>query len=438
MMMLSLLVYLVLAYHSAQATTYSDQMEGLRFADDGYIQFSPDMSPFVNKMSVCSWIRYLGSNQYPQILNYGSNQVRFQSNGDHNCASNYCYLQVGSKLTVPKGQWFHGCLTYSTASRSIRYYADGALLGTAQTSAGNVISTGGIFVLGSHSGNHHTSAYAFGGEMLQLNVYAKELSGEEIKRMADAGICSTIENENEDVRVLKWEDMLKKSRTGTVTEFSIIDQCLSQILSRLEEAERKVNETETQLSATKHLLAECQQSLEESEQTLEETVKEKEVIEQTLNQTQTKLNSTELQLENVSTNLNRTADDLQTALKQLEQCNQTSQSWDWDLFSQDTYVNTTISLEVAERLRSSWDNIAEMMIGFTITDQFITFLKHIDTEERPWTMLHTKRYLNKVFTREDANSLITMWDGISGSLVGVTMTRETVELLKYITKNCTD
>ncbi|XP_063688888.1 uncharacterized protein LOC134821986 [Bolinopsis microptera] len=243
--------------------------------------------------------------------------------------------------------------------------------------------------------------------------------------MADAGMCSTIEDENEDVRVLKWEDMLKKSRTGTVTEF-IPDQCGK----------------EAELLATKHLLAECQQSLEESEQTLEETIKEKEVIEQTLNQTQKKLNSTELQLENVSTNLNRTADNLQTALKQLEQCNQTSQSWDWDLFSQDTYVNTTISSEVAEQLRSSWDNIAEMMIGFTITDQFITFLKHIDTdecsEERPWTMLHTKRYLNKVFTREDANSLITMWDGISGSLVGVTMTRETVELLKYITKNCTD
>ena len=59
-----------------------------------------------------------------------------------------------------------------------------------------------------------------------------------------------------------------------------------------------------------------------------------------------------------------------------------------------------------------------MMIGFTITDQFITFLKHVDTdectEERPWTMLYTERYLNKVFTREMAESLSTMWDEISG------------------------
>ncbi|XP_063688886.1 uncharacterized protein LOC134821985 [Bolinopsis microptera] len=303
----------------------------------------------------------------------------------------------------------------------MRYYADGALLGTLQT-PGSAIPSGHSFTLGNHATYLHSS-YAFGGEMFQLNIYAKELSGEEIKRMADAGMCSTKEDENEDVRVLKWEDIVKKTRTGTVTEF-IPDQCV-------EEVERRMD-----------LLAECQQSLEESEQTLKETVKKKEIIEQTLNQTQTKLNSTELQLENVSTNLNRIADNLQTTLKQLKKCNQTSQSWDWDLFSLDIYVNTTISSEVAEQLRSSWDNIAEMMIGFTITDQFITFLKHIDTdecsEERPWTMLHTKRYLNKVFTREDANSLITMWDEISGSLVGVKMTRETVKLLKYITKNCTD
>ena len=60
-----------------------------------------------------------------------------------------------------------------------------------------------------------------------------------------------------------------------------------------------------------------------------------------------------------------------------------------------------------------------MMIGFTITDQFITFLKHVDTDkctkERPWTMLYTERYLNKVFTREMAESLSTMWDEISGN-----------------------
>ena len=36
-------------------------------------------------------------------------------------------------------------------------------------------------------------------------------------------------------------------------------------------------------------------------------------------------------------------------------------------------------------------------------------------------MLYSERYLNKVFTREDATSLTTMWDGISGNLITTTM-----------------
>ena len=359
MMVLSLLLHLVLAYHSVQATSYSDQFKGLKFADDGdsYIRFSSDMSPFANKLSVCSWVREFKSDTWRTIFSYGRDIVRFESSGYYNCATK-CRLDVRSKLTVSKGTWFHVCFTFSSSSSSMRYYADGVLLGTLQTS-GSAIPTGHSITLGNND-KYLTSGHAFCGEMLQLNVYAKELSGEEIKRMADAGMCSLREDENEDVRVLKWEDILKKSRTGTLTEF-IPGQCSSQIFSRLEEAERKVNELRTQLSA-------AQQSLEESEQTLEETVEEKEVIEQTLNQTQTKLNSTELQLKDVSKTLNRTADELRTALKQLDQCNQTSQSWDWDLFTLDTYVNTTISSEVAEQLRSSWDNIA----GITSSYNFIT------------------------------------------------------------------
>ena len=62
-----------------------------------------------------------------------------------------------------------------------------------------------------------------------------------------------------------------------------------------------------------------------------------------------------------------------------------------------------------------------MMVGFTITDQFIKFLKHIDMDEcselRPWSMLYTERYLNKVFTREMAETLSTTWDEISGNYI---------------------
>ncbi|XP_063688801.1 uncharacterized protein LOC134821908 [Bolinopsis microptera] len=272
--------------------------------------------------------------------------------------------------------------------------------------------------------------------MFQLNAYAKELTAEEIRRMADDGMCSLKEDENEDVRVLKWEDMLKKSRTGTVTDIYLSHECVKTLIIRLTLTERKVNEAEGQLLATQQTLEETQQILQETQQSLEQTLEENEEIEQTLNQTQTKLNTTELEIQDISSNLTRTSDKLQTALKQLEQCNQTNEKWDWDLFFQESYVNTTISSEVAEQLRSSWDDIAERMIGFKVTEQFISFWQHIDqcTDQRPWSMLLTDRYLNKVFTRETANELTTMWDGISDRLIGVTMTKETIELLKYIEK----
>ena len=56
------------------------------------------------------------------------------------------------------------------------------------------------------------------------------------------------------------------------------------------------------------------------------------------------------------------------------------------------------------------------MIGFTVTDQFISFWKRIDrlADERPWSVFYSERYLNKVFTSEKAESLKTMWNQIGG------------------------
>ena len=344
-MILSLILCLVFASCSVKSNSdYADQFKGLKFADDGYILFQPNMTPFVNEMSVCAWLRDVGSNSYPTVFNYGPvNRFRFASNGYYNCVAEQCSLSVQSKLTVTKGSWYHACLTWSTTSRSLRYYADGTLLGTMATDT-TTLTTGHKVVLGNHA-NVLNTGYAFGGEMIQLNAYAKELTGEEIRRMADAGMCSLTEDENEDVRVLKWEEILKKSRTGTVTDiYPSGSECVKTLITRLTATERKVNEAEEQLLAT--------------QQTLEQTLEENEEIEQTLNQTQTNLNTAELEIQDISSNLTRTSDKLQTALKQLEQCNRTTETWDWDLFFQDSYVNTTISPEVAEQLRIRWDDIA--------------------------------------------------------------------------------
>ena len=362
-MIIFTLLCVLLLFDSVQADV-SDQYKGLRFSNDGYIQFSPDMSPFVNKMSVCSWVRDLGSNSHPVIFNYGpTNRVRFQSNGNSNCMANQCSLQVRSELqaAVSKGNWFHACLTWSTASRSMKYYANGNLLGTRQTDS-RTLTTGYKVVLGNHV-SVLNSDYAFAGEMLGLNVYSKELSAEEVRRLSDAGMCSREDDENEDVRVLRWEDLLKKSRTGTVTEFSVVDRCTPpEILARLNETEHELNKTAKQLSDTKQALDDKTEQLNTTQQALEKKAEQLNNTKQELEEKKEQLDTTQQELEEFSSNLTRTTEELHTAKYHLEHCNKTSGNWDWDLFVLEAYVNKTISSEVSEQLRSSWDRLAGNII----------------------------------------------------------------------------
>ena len=365
-----------------------DRLKGLKFSNTGYIMYSPNMSPFTNKITVCSWLRDQSSSDYPTVFSYGPvNRVRFAATGYYNCMANLCWLDVKSELAaqVTKGDWFHACLAWSTSSRSLRYYANGQLLGTKDIS--RTLSTGYKVVVGNHAYSLN-SRYAFTGEMRNLNVYSKELTSEEIRRQAEAGMCSLNQDENEDVRVLKWEDIVKLPKTGSVTEVPFLQQCkqremvelereLNRTTIQLEETQRTLENTRVQLSITleeKERISETLQetkenlnttlegkdriseTLQETQENLNTTLEEKERISETLQETQEDLNSTQLKLEKVSSNLTATMAELQVALDQIKNCNKTR--WDWELFSQSEYFNKTISEEVAEQLSSSWDDIA--------------------------------------------------------------------------------
>ena len=347
------LLCVLLLSHFAQ-TDVSNQCKGLRFANDGYIEFVPaDMRPFANQMSVCSWIRDLGTNSYPVIFNYGpGNIVRFQSNGYYNCMNSQCYLQVGLELhsAVSKGTWFHTCLTWSTASRSMNYYANGKLLGSKQTD-NSTLTSGWKAVLGNHGSVLSSyGRYAFAGEMLSLNVYSKELSVDEVKTLSDAGMCSIKDDENEDVRVIKWEDLLKKSRTGNVTEFDAAGQCSSsdsEVLTRLRQAEDNLKEKEKLLFNKTQELSKKEEQLNSKQQELEEKM--------------IQLSDTQRELEEVSKNLSMRNEELNIAWNQLDHCNKTS---GWDIIVLEAFVNNTISSEVHEQLCSNWKRLAGNIINY--------------------------------------------------------------------------
>ncbi|XP_063674056.1 uncharacterized protein LOC134811221 isoform X2 [Bolinopsis microptera] len=115
-----------------------------------------------------------------------------------------------------------------------------------------------------------------------------------------------------------------------------------------------------------------------------------------------------------------------------------NRTWDWNIFLAGEFLNRTFTTEDAQLLRSSWEDAAEKLVGLTITDKLIKALDYFDSDEdRPWLMLYSENYFNKVFTRKMAKGLANVWDGIR-KLVGVPMTEEVIELLNHVTDktNC--
>lgn len=355
-------MFLILAslLYTVPATTYSDQLKVLKFTETGYILFTPDMSPFSNKMTVCTWLRDLGSpGCCPTVFNYGPvNRVRFDSDGGHLfMASQVCgYFQSELARVVTKGQWYHACLSWSTSSRSIRYYVNGNLLGSRGADS-RTLSTGHNVAIGQHTTciNPFRNSNSFVGEVTKLNVYAKELAAEEIKRMYSGGLCGVEEDENEDVRVFKWENILKLSRTGPVSELIVAEKCLLGLRDLLEECERRLNETSAQLRESREML-------ENVKADLNTTLADKESLAEKLTETKLELNTTLTDKESLAENLaetklelNTTMERLQEALERIEKLNRT---WDWDLFTHADYINKTVFPETAKQMTSGWDDIS--------------------------------------------------------------------------------
>ncbi|XP_063674057.1 uncharacterized protein LOC134811221 isoform X3 [Bolinopsis microptera] len=83
-----------------------------------------------------------------------------------------------------------------------------------------------------------------------------------------------------------------------------------------------------------------------------------------------------------------------------------NRTWDWNIFLAGEFLNRTFTTEDAQLLRSSWEDAAEKLVGLTITDKLIKALDYFDSDEdRPWLMLYSENYFNKVFTRKMAKGL---------------------------------
>ncbi|XP_063690186.1 putative leucine-rich repeat-containing protein DDB_G0290503 [Bolinopsis microptera] len=292
--------------------------------------------------------------------------------------------------------------------------------------------------------------------MAYLNFYAKELSASDIANMAQQGMCSNIaaEDKKDYYRIIKWEDLLELGRSGTVTDLDILTKCLKDICSTLdstvaglEEEEQELEDVSNRLNSTLADLEEKEQELEDLSTRFNSTVAELEEKEQELEDVSNRLNSTVAELEESQADkfeMKEELDDISARLNstvaELEQVTANrNASWDWDIFLAEQFLDQNLTAEHAQLLRSTWDDIAEALVGIRITDEFIKLLSRVDrVEDRPWSILYSDNYFEAVFTQEMAERLTSIWDEISEKLVGVTMSRGVIELLNYVTEkaNC--
>ena len=397
------LVFIALLVATSRASSdILSTFKALRFTQEpsSYIQFNPDFSQYTHAISVCGWIRSLGSATYPTVFFYGGAELTMLDDGDYICILGNC-MGLKSKFTVSKNTWFHTCVTWGASSRSHKYYVNGEMLGSQDSASGRLLKTGQTLTLGNWGGNY--GDHEFGGEMVYLNFYAKELTASEVKEMADAGMCiNMVVDQHEEVRLLKWEEILEQPRSGTITEIDMTGTCASkvpikfyvkQLAAKLEKAETNLNETAEELTETQLELSEKKESelslnlkldnvssqlnitltqLNNTSEELTETQlelnekKEAELslnlkldnVSSQLNITIVQLNETAETLLEVSTRLNETEKELDRTVNELEKYNNTKNKWNWNIFLSEQFINQTVSPEQSDQIRTSWDDIA--------------------------------------------------------------------------------
>ena len=457
-----------------------DRLIGLKFHEsrnNRYIMYSPDMSPFSDQMTVCSWLRDTDqtSGNHP-VFHYGpSLGTILDATGRRNCIESFCLRDFRSQLAaqVTKGDWFHVCVTWNTSSRSMRYYANGKLLVTQSlrpSTDSSTVSTGHTVVIGNHNA-YRNSYWAFTGEMRNLNVYSKELTSEEVRRQVEAGMCSLNQDENEEFRVLKWEDILKIPRKGPITELPIPQQCSvisalvnehNRTTTQLEETLRTLDDTRAQLNTTLEEKERISETLQETQENLNTTLEEKERISETLQETQENLSTTLEEKERISETLQETQENLSTTLEEKERISETLQETEDNLSTtleekerisetlQETHENLNTTLEEKDRISKTFqetqenlnttleekDRISDTLqktqenlnstqlklekvssnLTTTLAELQVALdqIKNCNKTRWDWELFSQSEYFNKTISEEVAEQLSSGWDDIAG------------------------
>ena len=203
----------------AQPTAAAQSLQfGTSVSD--YVKFYPDMVNVKYALTVCSWVKKQQTGTDRWWINYSTtthNHEIIISDGGRNYIRNDGF---SVSVSVPLNTWTHQCQSWSTSSATLKVYYNGTLVGSERITNTSPLQEGGYIFLGHYS--HHTdqfsySRYVFGGQLMKLNIFGKELSGTEVAELYRGGRCSEVEK-LKNARFITWENILSQPRTGNVRE----------------------------------------------------------------------------------------------------------------------------------------------------------------------------------------------------------------------------
>ena len=120
------------------------------------------------------------------------------------------------------------CFTWSFTTRTRNVYYDGQQIGTDGTRGRRKLNVPGTLLLGQlleYDGVENIeNGYYFGGELFDTNIFSTQLSAGQVKKMFTQGRCGNYSQTFAEDIFLSWRDILRKERTGNVTEVQL-EEC---------------------------------------------------------------------------------------------------------------------------------------------------------------------------------------------------------------------
>ena len=348
-----------------------------------YIRFKPNMQPFSEEFSLCSWIRKLstssGSSWFSYATRSNDNEIVISDEGSDSRMFRSYTANVRVQAGVTAGVWYHYCLCWSLSSRTATIHHNSRQTGSYTTPSGRRVPADGYLVLGQDQdsyGGGFSLLDVFGGELHKTNIFSKKLSSSEVSELYSAGRCSDAERKYDDVRQLKWEQILQQPRTGNVRaemgtcQVELLEEQLADIRKELTDTKTNKEEISDQLEEVRANLEQTTGQLTEKETKLNQTEKQMEKVEANLAVTVSQLNQTEKNLEKTRIHLNETlsnVEELEEEIKEIKKsisgndCFRLPNSSRWDVLYTSSFFGNVVTEEMLQILDESWQKLGRFL-----------------------------------------------------------------------------